>query len=433
MLSLAAVLCLLCTAPVCADYTTWLWTGQNEAVLDNSTNNAVALTENSEDIIYTFGTNAITVTSSTGVTSLTFTDIDLTFGTAVITGGTIDGTTIGATTASTGAFTTLSASGNVTLSANLYMPSGGIIDFNSADATITHSTDIGGLLTYAGCHQRMAEAGQWQFRTATQYLRSDSAGSFVVSAQTALHLAIAGTNEIDISATTMAMNANTISECGHIYFNGSAGMIQDEGNTITIYGGNTTGDILWLYGSSANASPNIKITGNDRVLLTGNMAVTGTLNASGLLTLDGGANVANGDVTLAEAHYLSFVSSAHSIRKVGGSLHIVGTEVLISSSGAYINGGFLRMVSTAPIYFDGTSAYIHSTGTGKIAVYCSSTASDAFKIGTGAGGGISFETFLKLHVTDGEGAVEGQIWYDNSENKLKFWNGSAVETVTSAT
>ena len=88
MLSLLALSFLFLTTPVFADYTTWLWTGQNGAELKNSTNNVVTLTENSEDIIYTFGTNAIVATSSTGVTSLTFTDIDLT-----ISGGTITGIT----------------------------------------------------------------------------------------------------------------------------------------------------------------------------------------------------------------------------------------------------------------------------------------------------------------------------------------------------
>ena len=86
MLSLLALSFLLFATPVFADYTTWLWTGQNGAELKNSTNNVVTLTENSEDIIYTFGSNAIVVTSSTGVTSLTYTGIALTLADVVLTG-----------------------------------------------------------------------------------------------------------------------------------------------------------------------------------------------------------------------------------------------------------------------------------------------------------------------------------------------------------
>ncbi len=324
------------------------------------------------------------------------------------------------------------------LGTGLYMATDQKIDFNAGDVTITYSTAIGGLLTFADGHVRYDGAMQQQFREATQYLRSDTSGSLIVSSQTALHLAIAGTNEIDISATTMAMNANTISELSHVYFNASAAMLQDAGDNLTIYGGNTSGDHLYLYGSTANASPNIAINGNDRVLLTGNLAVTGLLNVSGIVTFDSatGVNMTDGNLTLSEAHYLQFVTADHSIRKVGGALYITATspgEIVLTSAGTFLNGGPTTIQGTNSLYFNDSTARMASTAAGKIAVYCASTAEDAFKIGTGAGGGIKFETFLRLHVTDGEGAVEGQIWYDDSENKLKFFNGTQVETVTSST
>lgn len=44
----------------------------------------------------------------------------------------------------------------------------------------------------------------------------------------------------------------------------------------------------------------------------------------------------------------------------------------------------------------------------------------------------TFETYVILLNTDVDGTSEGQLWYDDSENKLKFYNGTAVETVTSA-
>lgn len=45
---------------------------------------------------------------------------------------------------------------------------------------------------------------------------------------------------------------------------------------------------------------------------------------------------------------------------------------------------------------------------------------------------ISCAVPLKLHITDTDGAVEGQIWYDASEDKLKFKTAAGVETITSA-
>jgi len=39
---------------------------------------------------------------------------------------------------------------------------------------------------------------------------------------------------------------------------------------------------------------------------------------------------------------------------------------------------------------------------------------------------------LTLHVTDIDGDTKGDIWYDESENKIKFKTASGVETITSA-
>lgn len=46
---------------------------------------------------------------------------------------------------------------------------------------------------------------------------------------------------------------------------------------------------------------------------------------------------------------------------------------------------------------------------------------------------LNLSDYLGVFKTDTDSAVEGEFWYDNSENKLKFYNGAAVETVTSST
>ena len=43
-----------------------------------------------------------------------------------------------------------------------------------------------------------------------------------------------------------------------------------------------------------------------------------------------------------------------------------------------------------------------------------------------------FAGYVKLGITDTDGTVEGQLWYDASEDKLKFKTASGVETITSA-
>ena len=40
--------------------------------------------------------------------------------------------------------------------------------------------------------------------------------------------------------------------------------------------------------------------------------------------------------------------------------------------------------------------------------------------------------YTQMLITDTDGTVEGTVWYDASEDKLKFKTGAGVETVTSA-
>ena len=45
---------------------------------------------------------------------------------------------------------------------------------------------------------------------------------------------------------------------------------------------------------------------------------------------------------------------------------------------------------------------------------------------------VTTNNYVKLKVTDVDGAITGQLWYDESENKLKFKTVTAVETITSS-
>ena len=74
-----------------------------------------------------------------------------------ITGGTIDGTTIGATTASTGAFTTVAASGNVTMSGGT---ANGVAYLNGSKVVTS-----GSALTFDGTNFGIGGTGQLRFAT----------------------------------------------------------------------------------------------------------------------------------------------------------------------------------------------------------------------------------------------------------------------------
>ncbi len=95
------------------------------------------------------GTASITSGSVTGVTgqSSTWTTTNFSSGNIVVTGGSVNGTTVGATSASTGAFTTLSASSNFYVSDTDNSTSA-----NTGAAVILGGVGIGGSLYNQGIH-----------------------------------------------------------------------------------------------------------------------------------------------------------------------------------------------------------------------------------------------------------------------------------------
>lgn len=46
--------------------------------------------------------------------------------------------------------------------------------------------------------------------------------------------------------------------------------------------------------------------------------------------------------------------------------------------------------------------------------------------------GLALGTYLVLNITDTDGTAEGSLWYDASEDKLKFKTAAGVETITSS-
>lgn len=82
----------------------------------------------------TLGVTGTTTLGTANITSATITSAD-------INGGTLDGVTIGSATAAAGSFTTIAASGNVTLSADLTV-SGNTTIGNAATDTVTITADV---------------------------------------------------------------------------------------------------------------------------------------------------------------------------------------------------------------------------------------------------------------------------------------------------
>ena len=90
----------------------------------------------------------------------------------------------------------------------------------------------------------------------------------------------------------------------------------------------------------------------------------------------------------------------------------------------------IEMQGTEKIQFGDTGCFIHQSADGVLTIESDTTLDLNGAINTD--GVVTLGSYITLWSTDVDGAVEGELWYDASENKLKFFNGAAVETITSA-
>jgi hypothetical protein len=277
--------------------------------------------------------------------------------TADINGGTVDGATIGASSATTGVFTTIQGSTITATTAfvpdasdgaalgtsslefsDLFLADAAVINFgDDQDVTLTHVADTGLLLN---------STMQLQFNDSSQYINAPSATVLDINA----------TDEIELNATLVDINANvevsgTLTVAGAVDFGDAAlsnvGAVQldsvaGDGDTdtsitfsgsdvITIATGGTTAMTL-------DASQNVSIAGD--LTITGDDLTMGT-NTSGMLLIADGTNfnptavtslseistVANDDV------FLAIDTSGGGLKKIARSAVVSG----LATSGAISN------------------------------------------------------------------------------------------------
>ena len=277
--------------------------------------------------------------------------------TADINGGTVDGATIGASSATTGVFTTIQGSTITATTAfvpdasdgaalgtsslefsDLFLADGAVISFgDDDDVTLTHVADTGLLLS---------GTSQLQFNDASQNITAPSATVLDINA----------TDEIELNATLVDINANvevsgTLTVAGAVDFGDAAlsnvGAVQldsiagdgDTNTSITFSGS----DVITIAtgGTTAmtiDASQNVAIAGD--LTITGDDLTMGT-NTSGMLLIADGTNfnptavtslseistVANDDV------FLAIDTSGGGLKKIARSAIVSG----LATSGAISN------------------------------------------------------------------------------------------------
>jgi hypothetical protein len=287
-------------------------------------------------------TDSVTsVNGYTGTVVLTNTDISG-FGTmstqnansVAITGGTINGTTIGATTASTGAFTTVTASTSLTTPIVQATNSAGLALKNSAGTT---QISMG-----AGAGDNVTVAVSTNLNGANAQIDISPTGTGHI------HMKPTGTGSIEIAPTNAGIMNNMVI--------GGITPLAITGTTITATSFVGSGASLTNVVNSLAASTGISVSGS-----TGAVTVTNTAPDQ-TVVLTGGTGISTSGTYPNFTITNTSPSSGGTVTSVGGTGTVSGISLsgTVTSSGNLTLGGTLNL-SSPPVIGNTTPAAITGT------------------------------------------------------------------------
>jgi len=93
--------------------------------------------------------------------------------------------------------------------------------------------------------------------------------------------------------------------------------------------------------------------------------------------------------------------------------------------------GTVEMQSTNKIQFSTTGNYIQASTGSQLDIVADTTLALSGAVTTD--GIVTFGAYEVVFGTTGTSSTERALWYDNTTNKLMFYNGTAIETITSTT
>ncbi len=288
-----------------------------------------------------------------------------------IDGGTVDNSPIGATTASTGAFTTLSASGLTTANGGLTVVGTVTLDNDEiGDAEVVDALTIdGGTIDNSVIGATTAAAGTFTALNATTATTTGlvtagngltvSAGNFTLGGlgvdgiQNTIPLAADATDLVTENAVFLALQAHTLQTA---YVNGNVittsvgeGNVQIAGTEMldidvnTTLNGNLTqvGD-LGVTGNSTLTGLLTQVGGGNQVTFAGNVDANNGLDVTGATNLTGTVAQSGGNVTLNGA-----VSATNGVAVQGGVNITTGSLNVAVGNGAI--GGNFSVVGTSDL------------------------------------------------------------------------------------
>jgi excisionase family DNA binding protein len=329
-----------------------------------SLGSALTLTATEADTLAT-----VTGRGATSATALTLSNAanSITAGTLTATGGTINGTSIGATSPSTGAFSTLSASSTVNF-AGLSVSSAVYTDGSKNLTSTAPSTGILGFWNRSGTTLSPATAGD---AITTSGNISTSGSGTITSAGL-----LTGSAGLTVSGATANINVAGTSSTAIGNSTGTFALISSGGLNVTTIGGLTgvatldtittsatalgfagTGSLTSGSGTNLNITPGTTGVLNLATTNTGNVAV-GNSTGTFALTSSGGLNVSTGGGLTGVATLDTITTSATALTFAGaGTVDTSGTSTLNLGTGT---GGKIINIGT-----DDTTADTIAIGSAK--------------------------------------------------------------------
>lgn len=224
-----------------------------------------------------------------------------------------------------------------------------------------------------------------------------------------------------------------------------------DGAAGTLYGRADPGDVI-----VDTATSKLYVNSNTKASPVWSQILSADVAFEGDVVITGDITLATEDVSVAQGKYvfLEGQSSTTYLRAdavgylmanaaTGVNLAVGGTDVVqvtaslvtVAQDVTLADGKSLALGTTGKITLRGTAGYptgigIWSAVADKLNFFAPSTGEDAISLRTGVGGQVKIRgAYLCLHITDTDGAYEAEMWFDNSEDKIKYYGGGAVRTV----